>query len=276
TEAGSNQQTGSSQNNKSGGGGQQGAVQSSSGVIVGPTVMITDLIPQWHRGSILNASCSFRRSLAVTAASDRSIRGITFPSVQQERQLKIEFATTFPLDDITCIDVHPSGHYALVGQHQKLALYNILLEGFVQQPGREYSSLRGCREACFSHGGNLFVASVSQVIQVYETWTGANRGILSGGTANGHTSRVKQMAWSRDDTRLISTGADGIAVLWDMTAFTAIRSTPLGVNNEGIVSSSSNQASIPNSASGTQPPNSANPTLQGSSNQSVNQGGLSS
>jgi hypothetical protein len=61
----------------------------------------------------------------------------------------VEFLTPFLHDDITCINIHPSGHFALVGQQQKLMMCNILLDGLQVQYGKEYSAMRGCREAKF-------------------------------------------------------------------------------------------------------------------------------
>ncbi|KAK2961400.1 putative cilia- and flagella-associated protein 57 [Blattamonas nauphoetae] len=210
-------------------------------------VIVIDLIPQWHRGAVIAECCSTKRPLAIVASTDKTVRAITFPLAQPERQLKLEFVSTFAgNDELTCIDLHPSGHFAIVGHQQKLALYNVVLDGLSIQQGREYSSLRGCREASFSHGGQLFVASVSQIIQVYDVWTGANRGILSGGTVAGHSSRVKQMLWSEDDTRLVSTASDGQFILWDMTSFVALKSSPLNVSfpNSPATSSSSSIFSL--------------------------------
>ncbi|KAA6364327.1 MAG: hypothetical protein EZS28_040146, partial [Streblomastix strix] len=68
-----------------------------------------------------------------------------------------------------------------------------------------------------------------------------------------------------------------MTVLWDMQDLTAIRSSHLRINKEGIVSSSSSQqASISNSASEKQSPNFAAPKTQIGNNQPVNYGGLSS
>ncbi len=69
--------------------------------------------------------------------------------------------------------------------------------------------IKGCRECCFSTGGQYFAAVNGTTISLYNTYTCENVGNL-----RGHNGKVRSVAWSPDDTKLISAGMDGAVYEW--------------------------------------------------------------
>src|SRR5207244_3745514 len=61
-----------------------------------------------------------------------------------------------------------------------------------------------------------------QIIDLWNLRTGKKEQALEG-----HRDLVTALAFSTDGWRLISGGADGIAIVWDLTAFSALASSKL-------------------------------------------------
>lgn len=67
-------------------------------------------------------------------------------------------------EDITCVILHPTGLFCLIGFSDKLRFMNILIDDFMVM--KEFS-IRNCKKAQFSYGGHLFAAVNGNIIQVY-------------------------------------------------------------------------------------------------------------
>ncbi|KAG8548991.1 hypothetical protein GDO81_023249, partial [Engystomops pustulosus] len=104
------------------------------------------------------------------------------------------------------ISLHPFGLYVLVGFSDKLRLMNLLIDDM--RPFKEFT-VRGCKECVFSHGGHLFAAVNGNVIHIYSTTTFENVVNLKG-----HNGKVRSVAWSADDSKLVSCGLDGAVYEW--------------------------------------------------------------
>ena len=94
----------------------------------------------------------------------------------------------------------------LVGFADKLRLMTVLMEDLksVKELG-----IKGCRECCFSNGGQYFAAVNGTTISIYNTYTCENVGNL-----RGHNGKVRSLYWSPDDAKLISAGMDGAVYEW--------------------------------------------------------------
>jgi len=102
------------------------------------------------------------------------------------------------------IAFHPSGFHLIIGQSDKLRLMNLLMEDM-----KTYKDIpiKQCRECRFSNGGQYFAAvntNATNAIQVYKTYT-----CEPIETLRGHNNKVRSVAWTADDSMLVSTGADG-------------------------------------------------------------------
>jgi WD40 repeat protein len=74
--------------------------------------------------------------------------------------------------------------------------------------------IKGCRECCFSTGGEYFAAVNGTTISIYNTYTCENVGNL-----RGHNGKVRSLFWSPDDSRIISAGMDGAVYEWRLKDF---------------------------------------------------------
>lgn len=52
------------------------------------------------------------------------------------------------------------------------------------------------------------------MIQIYNTWTFENIGVLKG-----HNGKVKSLYWSQDDSLVVSSGTDGAIYIWSVRDF---------------------------------------------------------
>ena len=99
------------------------------------------------------------------------------------------------------VALHPSGLHLLVGFEDKLRYMNLHMDEL--KVVKEFA-VKQCREVRFSNGGQMFAAAYHSNILVFNSYTGEQCAILKG-----HNGRVQQLVWLADDTRLMSTGADG-------------------------------------------------------------------
>ncbi|KAI8472173.1 MAG: hypothetical protein J3K34DRAFT_519934 [Monoraphidium minutum] len=97
----------------------------------------------------------------------------------------------------------------LVGFSDKLRLMAVLMDDL--KTVKELA-IRGCRDVAFSHGGHLFAAVNGISVGVYNSYTVENIGNL-----RGHNGKVRSLCWSADDTRLLSSGADGAVYEWRLS-----------------------------------------------------------
>ena len=142
--------------------------------------------------------------MIVTCGSDKSV------SVWNYADGTNELVKFFAEEPYTCA-IHPSGLYILVGFSDKLKLMNLLIDDV--RVFREFP-IRGCREVRFSNGGQFFAAANGNTVQIYNTWSFENIGNLKG-----HNGKVRSIAWSADDSKLVSAGVDGAIYEWSIPEF---------------------------------------------------------
>uniref|UniRef100_A0A8C5QD76 Cilia and flagella associated protein 57 n=1 Tax=Leptobrachium leishanense TaxID=445787 RepID=A0A8C5QD76_9ANUR len=157
------------------------------------------LTQQWHAASITGLSICIRKPLIATCSLDKSVRIWNYENNSQE--LYKEFQ-----EEVFSVSLHPSGLYALAGFSDKLRLLNLLVNDI--RSFKEFT-VRGCRECAFSNGGHLFAAVNGNVIHIYSTATFENVMNLKG-----HNGKVRSVAWSADDSKLVSCGLDGAVYEW--------------------------------------------------------------
>mmetsp|Transcript_9007 Transcript_9007/g.25093 ORF Transcript_9007/g.25093 Transcript_9007/m.25093 type:complete len:1245 (-) Transcript_9007:111-3845(-) len=162
---------------------------------------VSDVLTSFHSGPILGLDVCVRKPLVVTCGADKSVRIWNYVERTQE------LFKFFP-EDAYSVAFHPSGFHLIVGFSDKLKLMNLLMEDM-----RTYKEIpiKACRECRFSHGGQFFAAVNSNTIQVYKTYTCEVVCNL-----RGHQSKVRSVCWTTDDSRIVSTGADGAACEFDI------------------------------------------------------------
>uniref|UniRef100_A0A3B1KA86 Cilia and flagella associated protein 57 n=1 Tax=Astyanax mexicanus TaxID=7994 RepID=A0A3B1KA86_ASTMX len=154
----------------------------------------------FHSGIITGLSICMRKPLIATCSLDHSVRIWNFETNALE--LYKEFQ-----EESYSVALHPSGLFILVGFSDKIRLMNLLIDDI--RAFKEFT-VRGCRECAFSHGGHMFAAVNGNVIHIYSTTTFEN--VLN---LKGHNGKVRSMAWSADDSRLVSCGMDGAVYEWN-------------------------------------------------------------
>mmetsp|Transcript_127451 Transcript_127451/g.360642 ORF Transcript_127451/g.360642 Transcript_127451/m.360642 type:complete len:1250 (-) Transcript_127451:139-3888(-) len=162
---------------------------------------VDNVLTSFHSGPILGLDVCVRKQLVVTCGTDKSVRIWNYYDKTQE-------LCKFFGEEAFSVAFHPSGFHLIVGFSDKLRLMNLLMEDM--RPYKEIP-IKACRECRFSHGGQFFAAVNSNTIQVYKTYTCEVVCNL-----RGHQSKVRSVCWTADDSRLVSTGADGAAYEYDI------------------------------------------------------------
>lgn len=154
----------------------------------------------FHRNQVTSLDLAIRRPLLASCGPDKSVR------IWNTADTSPEVVRQF-MDDPYALSLHPSGLFLLVGFADKLRLMSVTVDDL-----RMYQEfpLRGCREVRFSNGGGLFAAVQGTSIHVFNTWS-----YEPVATFKEHTGKVKSIAWSSDDTSLVSAGFDGGVFVWN-------------------------------------------------------------
>eukprot|EP00933_Yihiella_yeosuensis_P068974 TRINITY_DN7503_c8_g1_i1.p1 TRINITY_DN7503_c8_g1~~TRINITY_DN7503_c8_g1_i1.p1 ORF type:complete len:1191 (-),score=308.81 TRINITY_DN7503_c8_g1_i1:162-3734(-) len=169
--------------------------------LLGQDLLKADEAPQFesvltpfHTGAILGMDVCTRKPLVVTCGIDKSVRVWNY--VEKSCEL-----CRFFNEEAYSVAFHPSGFHLIIGFQDKLRLMNLLMEDM-----RTYKDIpvKACRECRFSNGGQYFAAVNANNIQVYKTYTCEQMEPL-----RGHNNKVRSIAWTADDSILVSTGADG-------------------------------------------------------------------
>lgn len=152
------------------------------------------VLTPFHTGHILGMDVCTRKPLVVTCGSDKSVR------VWNYLEKTCELCKFFN-EEAYSVAFHPSGFHLIIGFSDKLRLMNLLMEDM-----RTYKDIpiKACRECRFSNGGQYFAAVHTTTIHVYKTYT-----CEPIETLRGHNQKVKSIAWTADDSMLVSTGMDG-------------------------------------------------------------------
>eukprot|EP00927_Polykrikos_kofoidii_P004457 TRINITY_DN11755_c0_g1_i1.p1 TRINITY_DN11755_c0_g1~~TRINITY_DN11755_c0_g1_i1.p1 ORF type:complete len:1221 (-),score=291.71 TRINITY_DN11755_c0_g1_i1:257-3919(-) len=161
------------------------------------------VLTPFHTGAILGMDVCTRKPLVVTCGMDKSVR------VWNYLEKTCELCKFFN-EEAYSVAFHPSGFHLIIGFSDKLRLMNLLMEDM-----RTYRdiSIKGCRECRFSNGGQYFAAVSVNTIQVYKTYTCESIANL-----RGHNSKVRSIAWTVDDSMLVSTGMDGAVYEYNVLA----------------------------------------------------------
>lgn len=170
----------------------------------------------FHHGQITGMDSCIRKPLVVTCSTDKSVRVWNY---NEESSELVKYFT----EESFSVAIHPSGLYILVGFSDKLRLMNLLIDDI--RPFREFS-IRGCRECKFSNGGQYFAAVSGNAVQIYSTW---NFEML--GQMKGHSSKVKTIYWTADDSRIVTGGADGAIYEWNLRDLSG--HAGMGIKREG-------------------------------------------
>lgn len=155
----------------------------------------------YHSGAINSMDIAIRKPLIATCGNDKSIK------IWNYEEKTLETMTTFS-DEPFSISIHPSGLHLVAGFSDKVLMMNVIPGNHIKM----YHSFpfKSCREIKYSNGGQYFAVVNGnspnfQTIHVFNTYTGENPFVLKG-----HNARVRCLYWSKDDTTLVSCGADGM------------------------------------------------------------------
>merc|ERR1719230_1982464 len=161
------------------------------------------VLTPFHTGAILGMDVCARKPLVVTCGLDKSVR------VWNYMEKTCELCKFFN-EEAYSVAFHPSGFHLIVGFSDKLRLMNLLMEDV-----RQYKDIpiKQCRECRFSNGGQYFAAVNNTTIQVYKTYTCELVANL-----RGHNNKVRSVAWTADDSMLVSTGGDGAVYEYNVLA----------------------------------------------------------
>ena len=111
-----------------------------------------------------------------------------------------------------CLSLHPLSIQVAIGFSEGIRVYYILDD--VLRIGR-YDNAKDCTAIAYSDGGNLLAASNNTNnnnhfdIHIYNSYTFEKVMEL-----NGHTSPLKELLWSCNDTMLISSCTQGLLFCW--------------------------------------------------------------
>jgi len=152
------------------------------------------VLTPFHTGPILGMDVCTRKPLVVTCGMDKSVR------IWNYLEKTCELCKFFN-EEAYSVAFHPSGFHLIIGFSDKLRLMNLLMEDM-----KTYKdiAIKACREVRFSNGGQYFAAVSANTIQVFRTYTCE---MIE--TLRGHNNKVRSVAWTADDSMLVSTGQDG-------------------------------------------------------------------
>ncbi|XP_069083885.1 cilia- and flagella-associated protein 57 [Pleurodeles waltl] len=153
-----------------------------------------------HSAPITGLGICIRKPLLATCSLDRSVRIWNFETNVLDLYKEYQ-------EEAYAVALHPSGLFILVGFSDKLRLMSLLIDDI--RVIKEFT-VRGCRECSFSSGGHLFAAVNGNVIHIYSNSTFEN--VIS---LKGHNGKVRSIAWSADDSKLVSCGMDGAVYEWN-------------------------------------------------------------
>lgn len=124
-----------------------------------------------HHGPIGGLSiCTWKSHVITFGEIDRSVRLWDY---ETESLIMVKQY----LEDISCIVLHPTGLFCLIGFSDKLRFMSILIDDFLTM--KEFS-IRNCKIVAFSYGGHLFAAVNGNMIEVYTTIDFQIRFLLKG------------------------------------------------------------------------------------------------
>jgi len=162
-------------------------------------VSFEPLLQPFHSREISGLDVCVRKPLVVTCSTDKTVRIWSYLDKSLEQMKEFQ-------EEALSVAFHPSGFTILVGFQDKLRLMNVLMDDI--RMFREMS-IKNCRECRFSNGGQFFAAAHGNAIQIYNTYSGDLMLNL-----RGHNAKVRSLAFSNNDTKLVSSGMDGGVYEW--------------------------------------------------------------
>lgn len=159
----------------------------------------------FHTNSIVAVDTCAQRPLVATAGCDGSV--FLWNTITNVVELRKYFR-----EEILSMAMHPSGLHMIIAFADSLRVFNIYEKDLC-----EYKRLgiRNCAACRFSHGGQYFAVANSTIIHVYYAYTCELLGHL-----RGHNGKVRSLSFvPPDDTRLISSGADGVVFEFSLCDF---------------------------------------------------------
>merc|ERR1712195_262157 len=142
-------------------------------------VSFEPLLQPFHSREISGLDVCVRKPLVVTCSTDKTVRIWSYLDKSLEQMKEFQ---------------------------DKLRLMNVLMDDI--RMFREMS-IKNCRECRFSNGGQFFAAAHGNAIQIYNTYSGDLMLNL-----RGHNAKVRSLAFSNNDTKLVSSGMDGGVYEW--------------------------------------------------------------
>lgn len=189
------------------------AVQTSTGQLIQLPLTSADMlrsdentgsfiVAPFHAGAVNGLSLCVRKPLAVSCGVDKSIRIWNL----EERTLDLlHYFSEEPL----CVSFHPSGYLIVAGFSDKIRVLSVQMRALqiIQE-----IPIKACRDIVFSPGGQYFAAASGTSVSVYNTYKGS--AVFS--PLKHHSNKITSLAWSNDDTTLVSVGIDGGVIQYNM------------------------------------------------------------
>lgn len=159
------------------------------------------LVFSFHTDFITGMDIAIRKPLVATASLDRSIRIWNFYEPQLELSKEFE-------DQPYAVAFHPSGFHLICTFLDRISLFNIFendLASFKE------IHIKNCQHIKFSNGGHLFAIANSNIVQVYQFFTGENPQQFVFKLQSG---KVQAIEWDSDDLGFYTGGNDGFVHYW--------------------------------------------------------------
>eukprot|EP00668_Euglena_longa_P001720 GGOE01002026.1.p1 GENE.GGOE01002026.1~~GGOE01002026.1.p1 ORF type:complete len:1332 (+),score=571.64 GGOE01002026.1:60-4055(+) len=153
----------------------------------------------FHSDTVTAIDVCIQKSIVVTSALDKYVRVWNY----LKKQLEVVKAFEEEALSMAC---HPTGLLLVIGFKYRMCMFDILtndLHTCADFP------VKNCREVRFSNGGQYFAAVVVNRILIFSTYTFDCLGSLQG-----HSSMVKSICWTKNDTGLVSAGFEGAIYEW--------------------------------------------------------------
>ncbi|TPP41044.1 WD domain, G-beta repeat family protein [Leishmania donovani] len=163
----------------------------------------------FHTGGVVAVDTCVQRPLVATAGRDGSV--FLWNSITNVVEMRNNFQ-----EEIVSMAMHPSGLHMIIAFTDSMRVFNIYEKELCEF---KRLSIRNCAACRFSHGGQYFAIANSTIIHVHYAYTCELLGHL-----RGHNSKVRSLSFvPPDDTRLISSGADGAVFEFSLCDFHKVR-----------------------------------------------------
>ena len=153
----------------------------------------------FHSDIVTAIDVCIQKSIVVTAALDKNVRVWNFLKKQ------LEAVKCFD-EEALSIACHPTGLRLVIGFKYRMCMFNLLVNDLHLCSD---FPVKNCREVRFSTGGQYFAAVIVNRILIFSTY---NFDCI--GSLQGHSSMVKSICWTKNDTGLVSAGFEGAVYEW--------------------------------------------------------------